>query len=124
MNHDEPAFINTMSRTMDAFDVRMSTFGGLKSPNKEKNFDKFISEKRGFIRTSNGFYNNNPYVIVQNELAQKAQKQGPGPAFKTSFDNKYNQRTAYANDDGRYKESLNPHHQQEEVLKMAERAKF
>jgi hypothetical protein len=27
-DENEPAFINTMSRTMDAFDLRMSTFGG------------------------------------------------------------------------------------------------
>ena len=25
---NQPEFINTMSRTMDAFDIRMSTFGG------------------------------------------------------------------------------------------------
>ena len=28
INENEPAFINSMSRTMDAFDLRMSTFGG------------------------------------------------------------------------------------------------
>ena len=28
VNHNEPIFINSMSRTMDAFDLRMSTFGG------------------------------------------------------------------------------------------------
>ena len=28
VDENEPKFINTMSRTMDAFDVRMSTFGG------------------------------------------------------------------------------------------------
>ena len=27
-DENEPAFINTMSRTLDAFDLRMSTFGG------------------------------------------------------------------------------------------------
>ena len=28
VDENEPAFINTMSRTMDAWDMRMSTFGG------------------------------------------------------------------------------------------------
>jgi len=58
-NENEPAFINSMSRTMDAFDVRMSTFGGRHADQatKKKNFDKFIAEKRGFIRTTNQFYN-------------------------------------------------------------------
>ena len=28
VDESEPAFINTMSRTMDAFNTRMSTFGG------------------------------------------------------------------------------------------------
>jgi hypothetical protein len=31
-----------MSRTMDAFDLRMQTFGGKNQANKEKNYDKFI----------------------------------------------------------------------------------
>ena len=58
-NENEPVFINSMSRTMDAFDVRMSTFGGRNADKaaKKKNFDKFIAEKRGFIRTTNQFYN-------------------------------------------------------------------
>jgi len=58
-NENEPAFINSMSRTMDAFDVRMSTFGGKNAEKaaKKKNYDKFIAEKRGFIRTTNQFYN-------------------------------------------------------------------
>jgi hypothetical protein len=28
VDETQPEFINTMSRTMDAFDLRMSTFGG------------------------------------------------------------------------------------------------
>jgi hypothetical protein len=28
VDENEPTFINTMSRTMDAFDLRMGTFGG------------------------------------------------------------------------------------------------
>lgn len=55
INQNEPIFINSMSRTMDAFDLRMSTFGGQNAINKEKHFDKFISEKRGFIRITNGY---------------------------------------------------------------------
>jgi len=108
---------------MDAFDVRMSTFGGKNPPDKKQNFDRFISEKRGFIRTSNGFYNNNPYKIVQNEISQR-KKTGPGPAFKTNFDNKYGERSAFATDDGRYKESLNTNKQNVDTLKSAEKAKF
>ena len=51
---------------MDAFDLRMQTFGGMQADPeyKKKNFDKFIAEKRGFIRTSNGFINSNPMKIV------------------------------------------------------------
>ena len=66
-NENEPVFINSMSRTMDAFDVRMSTFGGKNADkaNKKKNFDKFIAEKRGFIRTTNQFYNQDPYKIIR-----------------------------------------------------------
>ena len=57
-----------MSRTMDAFDLRMQTFGGKNKANKEKNYDKFIQEKRGFIRITNGYESNNPLEIVKNEV--------------------------------------------------------
>jgi hypothetical protein len=40
---------------MDAYDLRMSTFGGNQTEGKKKNYDKFIAEKRGFLRASNGF---------------------------------------------------------------------
>ena len=79
MDESEPTFISTMSRTMDAFDVRMQTFGGKLADSKGKHFDKFIQEKRGFLRTSNGYYNNNPYKIVQSETADRVRM--PGPAF-------------------------------------------
>jgi hypothetical protein len=79
VDETEPAFINTMSRTMDAFDVRMSTFGGKFKETKQKHFDKFIQEKRGFLRTSNGYYNNNPYKILQSETSERVKM--PGPAF-------------------------------------------
>lgn len=55
INKNEPIFINSMSRTMDAFDLRMHTFGGQNAKNKDKHFDKFIQEKRGFIRITNGY---------------------------------------------------------------------
>ena len=35
-NQNEPAFINSMSRTMDAFDLRMSTFGGKQAEKANK----------------------------------------------------------------------------------------
>lgn len=79
IDHSQPEFISTMSRTMDAFDTRMQTFGGIQAQNKKNNYDKFISEKRGFIRTSNGYANNNPFEITKNEI--KTPIQGPGPAF-------------------------------------------
>lgn len=68
-NPNEPAFINTMSRTMDAFDTRMSTFGGkhAEKATKKKNFDKFIAEKRGFLRTTNLYQNHDPMKIVKHE---------------------------------------------------------
>jgi hypothetical protein len=49
---------------MDAFDLRMQTFGGNQTEGKSKNYDKFIAEKRGFIRASNGFLSNDPMNIV------------------------------------------------------------
>ena len=57
-----------MTRTMDAFDTRMSTFGGKQKEEKGKYFDKFIAEKRGFIRTSNAYASANPEKIVEAEV--------------------------------------------------------
>lgn len=65
VDENEPAFINTMSRTMDAWDMRMSTFGGKNALLKESHKDKFIAEKRGFIRSSNGFVNSSPEKILE-----------------------------------------------------------
>lgn len=59
-----------MSRTMDAFDVRMQTFGGKQKENKAKNYDKFIAEKRGFLRSSNSYVNSDPMEIVKKEMPQ------------------------------------------------------
>lgn len=41
VDESQPAFINTMSRTMDAYDIRMSTFGGSQAKyiDKSKAFD-------------------------------------------------------------------------------------
>ena len=78
-----------MSRTMDAFDTRMSTFGGKHADKatKKKNFDKFIAEKRGFLRTTNQFYNADTSKIMKFEQPEIVQK--PGPALDVSYDNKY-----------------------------------
>lgn len=48
----------------------------------------------------------------------------PGPAFKTSYDNKYNQWDVFANDDGRYKQSLNTNKHDEALLRSAEKAEY
>ena len=103
-----------MSRTMDAFDLRMQTFGGEQAKTKNSNFDKFIQEKRGFIRLSNGYENNCPIKIVNDEY--KSPLIGSGPAFETSYDNKYKQTTSFASDMGRYKEPLNINKQNSEVI--------
>ena len=87
VDENQPEFINTMSRTMDAFDLRMQTFGGEQAKTKNSNFDKFIQEKRGFIRLSNGYENNCPIKIVNDEY--NSPLKGSGPAFETSYDNKY-----------------------------------
>ena len=56
-----------MSRTMDAYDIRMGTFGGDHAKNKADKFNKFIEEKRGFIRTTNLYNNSDPMNIVAEE---------------------------------------------------------
>lgn len=122
VDENEPAFINTMSRTMDAFDLRMSTFGGKQKAAKAGNYDKFISEKRGFIRASNGFENNEPLKIIKDETQEKIMK--PGPAFVTSYDNKYNQWDVFAHDEGRFKKALNTNKHDEAMLRSAEKALF
>lgn len=76
-----------MSRTMDAFDLRMGTFGGIQAKNKEQHYDKFIQEKRGFIRTINGYDSKDPAVIVDYERNPRIY--APGPEFETNYDNKY-----------------------------------
>lgn len=109
---------------MDAFDIRMSTFGGKQhnEDKKKKNFDKFIAEKRGFIRTTNQFYNQDPYTIIQQERTKAVQR--PGPALRVNFDNKYQPESSFATDDGRVKQELNVNRHDEEVLKGAPRTEL
>lgn len=89
-----------MSRTMDAFDMQMSTFGGTQKKSK-KNMANFVQEKRGFIRTSNGYVNHDPFKITESEYKQPLR--GSGPAFVCNYDNKYPEKTSYANTEGRIK---------------------
>ena len=90
---------------MDAFDTRMQTFGGAQKSMKKDRQDKFMAEKRGFIRASNGYTNNNPLKITQSEI--KSPIKGPGPAFETNYDNRYRDKTSFADAYGRVKEDLN-----------------
>ena len=48
----------------------------------------------------------------------------PGPAFATTYDNKYKDDSAFANDKGRVKEPLNINRTKAEFLMNAERAEF
>lgn len=48
----------------------------------------------------------------------------PGPAFITSYDNRYKDKTSFANDSGRVKEPLNVNKVKQEFLKSAEKAEF
>ena len=109
---------------MDAFDTRMSTFGGKSADkgNKKKNFDKFIAEKRGFLRTTNQFYNNDTQKIAKFEKPKIVQK--PGPALNVSYDNKYKQNTSFATDQGRFKQELKVNQADEKKLKSANKTEM
>ena len=48
----------------------------------------------------------------------------PGPAFVTSYDNKYNQWDVFATDDGRYKNALNTNKHDDKILMSAEEAEY
>ena len=106
---------------MDAFDNRMQTFGGRPAMEKDKNFDKYISEKRGFLRTSNGFSTNDPMKLVEREIENKPVK---NREFVTTYDNKYKQTTSFATDAGRVKEALKPNRQNSQAFKNHEKAIF
>ena len=80
VDKNEPPFINTMSRTMDAFDTRMGTFGQ-QEINKDAVYDKFVQEKLALIRTTKGYAEADPENIVDKERAPKIS--APGPAFAT-----------------------------------------
>lgn len=51
-----------MSRTMDAYNTKISTFGGKNKKNSD--VDNFIAEKGLFIRTSNLYEEKDPLKIV------------------------------------------------------------
>ena len=57
-------------------------------------------------------------------MIKKGKKGGPGPAFQTSFDNRYTEGTVFASDNGRVKVALNTNQQTEDILKGAERPRF
>jgi len=63
VDQHEPEFINTMTRTMDAYNTKVSTFGGSHTKNRVK-MDKFMQEKGAFIRTSNMYNHNDPNKIA------------------------------------------------------------
>ena len=60
--------------------------------------------------------------IVEVETQEKISK--PGPAFKTSYDNKYKDWDVFAHDDGRYKQALNTNKHDESALKNAEKSNY
>ena len=118
VNHEEPEFISSMSRTMDAFDIRMQTFGGNQKAQKAKYQDKFMSEKRGFIRTINGYSDSNPHsALKEGSLTTKVLNR----EFITNFDNRYKETTSFATSDGRFKQALDTNKQTDEDLKSAQR---
>ena len=82
--------------------------------------DRFMQEKGAFIRTSNLYDNNDPMKI--NIYEHKQPIKSPGPAFETSFTNKYNQDTSFASDKGRIREQLNINQQQKSILEKAEKS--
>ena len=106
---NQPEFINTMSRTMDAFNVQISTFGGKPAHSKSKKMDKFMMEKGGYIKTQ-------MEVLKQDE---KAYKKGHGPAQVTNFTNKYRDQSSFATN--RFKGALDVNKQKTEVLRTAEK---
>ena len=97
-DENQPEFISTMTRTMNAFDTRMQTFGGKMAKKKLKNLDKFMEEKGAFIRASNLYKDGDAWKINVDEYKQPI-KNNPGPAFTANFDNKYPDKTAFTNDD-------------------------
>jgi hypothetical protein len=58
--------------------------------------------------------------IVKNEVNKK--RPSIDPNFITSYDNKYNEKTVFATDDGRYKKLLNINDHDKEILKNAEKS--
>ena len=120
LDKNQPEFINSMSRTMDAYDTRIGTFG-MQSGDKGEIHSKFIREKMGFIRSTPGYEGSNPVVMHNADVPERVL--APGPAFETSYDNRYQQRTVCANADGRVKISLQTNLHDSETLKKAERVR-
>lgn len=118
IDKNQPEFINSMSRTMDAYDTRVGSFGQQET-DKEGIYQKFIREKMGFIRSTQGYEGSDPVVMHNAEVPERVL--APGPAFETSYDNRYKQETSFANADGRVKIPLDPNRHDSEVLKAAER---
>lgn len=109
VDDNQPEFINTMSRTMDAFNVQMSTFGGTQAKDKHKKVDKFMQEKGG-------------YINMQTKLANsdtKAFQRGNGPALQSNFTNKYKEQSSFATN--RFKEPLNINKVTTDLLETAEK---
>lgn len=104
----QPEFINTMSRTMDAFNVQMSTFGGKQAHSKSNKMDKFMMEKGGYIKTQMAFTKD-----------EQAFKKGHGPATVTNFTTKYKDQSSFATN--MFKEPLNINKQKTEFLQTAEK---
>lgn len=75
----------------------------------------------GFIRSTKGYEGSDPVMMHNAEVPERVL--APGPAFETNYDNKYKQKTVFANADGRVKIALKPNMHDSEILKAAERVK-
>lgn len=86
IDKNQPEFINSMSRTMDAYDTRIGTFGKQET-DKSEIYEKFIREKMGFVRSTKGYEGSDPVIMHNAEVPERVM--APGPAFETNYDNKY-----------------------------------
>ena len=59
--------------------------------------------------------------VTEKEGGYDSPLKGSGPAFQTSYDNKYKQSTSFASDTGRYKNPLNINKHTSDDLKKAEK---
>ncbi len=81
-----------------------------------------MQEKGAFIRTSNLYQNSDPRNIHKFEFKEPIK--GPGPAFQTSYDNRYNENTAFASDKGRFHEPLNINNKPQFLIKGEKAEQF